>query len=269
MQPIHFTPSEVLAPYIAFYGVFDLEENFSEPYCSPPLGLCGFILCFDQSINAQLNGKLFMKDNYCATGQVTSPMIGDVTGKNKILMVFIQPCGMHQLFGIDMSLLTNTSMPLSELLGKDEADALIAKLKMAPDHAKMIQVMNEFFLSQQPVFEIAPKVKQAIDYIHRHKGNVSVKDIETNCYITPRSLERHFKLYVGLSPKEYAKIFRFKCLVNFINQNPNTTWSSLCEENGYYDQSHLTRYFTRYLKTKPTDFVKLNMEFITYLLQES
>ncbi len=268
MQPIHFNPPEALAPYIAFYGIFDIDENFSEPYCSPPLGLCGFILCLDKAINAQLNGNLFMKDRYCATGQVTTPMVGDVAGKNRILMVFIQPCGLHQLFGIDMSLLTNTSMPLSELLGKEEADSLIAKLNAAPGHEEMIQVMNDFFLSQQPVFEIAPKIKHAIDYIHQNKGNVSVKDIEVNCYITPRSLERHFKMYVGLSPKEYAKIFRFKSLVNFISQNPDTTWNKLCEENGYYDQSHLTRYFTRYLKAKPTELVNLNMEFITYLLQE-
>jgi len=133
----------------------------------------------------------------------------------------------------------------------------------------MIQVMNEFFLSQLPVFEIAPKVSQALDYIHGHNGNVSVKDIETNCYITPRTLERHFKVYIGLSPKEYVKIFCFKCLVNFISQHPGVTWNTLCEQNGYYDQAHLTRYFSRYMNMKPGDMVTLDTEFINYLLQET
>lgn len=269
MQPIHFNPPETLAPFIAFYGVFDVDEGVSDPYVSPPLGYCGFILCLDEDINARLNGQLFMKDRYCATGQVTAPMVGDVMGKNRILMVFIHPFGLYQLFGINMSLLTNTSMPLSELLGEEECTALIAKLNNAADNNKMIQVMNEFFLSQLPVFEIAPKVSKALDYIHGHNGNVSVKDIETNCYITPRTLERHFKVYIGLSPKEYVKIFCFKCLVNFISQHPGVTWNTLCEQNGYYDQAHLTRYFSRYMNMKPGDMVTLDTEFINYLLQET
>ncbi|MGN6250088.1 MAG: helix-turn-helix domain-containing protein [Ginsengibacter sp.] len=269
MQPLHFTPPEALMPYIAFYGIWDLGEGFSEPYVSPPLGYCGLIICLDEPINARLNGNLFMKDKYCATGQVTVPMIGDVMGKNKILMAFIHPTGLYQLFGIDMSHLTNTSMPLSQLLGKEECDKLISELKKAPGNDEMIQVMNELFLSQLPPFEIAPKVAQALEYIHENKGNVSVKNIENYCYITSRSLERHFKVYVGLSPKDYAKIFRFKCLVNFIRQNPGVTWNTLCEVNGFYDQSHLTRYFTRYLKVKPTAMVKLDMDFINFLLQET
>lgn len=269
MQPIHFNPPDALAPFIAFYGVFDIAEGFHEPYVSPPLGYCGFIICLDDFINARINGTLFMKDKYCATGQITAPIVGDVAGRNRILMVFIHPCGLHQLFGINMSLLTNTSMPLSELLGKEECHTLIEKLCNGADHEEMIEVMNKFFLSQLPVFEIAPKIAGALEYIHRHKGNVSVKDIEANCYITLRSLERHFKVYIGLSPKEYAKIFRFKCLFNYIQQNPFVNWDTLCEQNGYYDQSHLTRYFTRYLKMKPTDMVTFDSAFISYLLQES
>jgi AraC-like DNA-binding protein len=268
MLPVHFLPPKSLEPYIAFYGITDVGEGFHEAYVSPPLGLCGFILSFEGEMNASLSGKLFLKDKYSATGQITEPMIGDITGPDKSLMVFIQPCGLYQLFGIDMSQLTNTSMPLSQLLGKEEADALIEKLLAAADHEKMIAVMNDFFLEQLPVFEIAPKVKEAIDYIHQQKGNVTIKQIEQNCFITIRSLERHFKTYIGLSPKEYAKIFRFKCLVNFINQNPGLTWNTLCEQNGYYDQSHLTRYFNRYMKIKPMDMVSLDMDFINYLLQE-
>ncbi len=126
-----------------------------------------------------------------------------------------------------------------------------------------------FFYRSLPAIEIPAKIVLALDYIHKNKGNVSVKDIEANCFITSRSLERHFKTFVGLSPKEYAKIFRFKCLINFIHQNPGVTWHTLCEQNGYYDQSHLTRYFTRYLNIKPTEIVYPDTDFINYLLQET
>lgn len=235
MQPTRFLPPASLAPYVAFYGVWDVEDGFSEPFVSPPLGLCGFIICLKGSSDARLNGNLFMKSLYCATGQVTAPMVGTITGPSKQVLVFIQPCGLYQLFGIDMSTLTNTSMLLSDLLGREECDSLIKCLDTAANNEQIIRVLNELLLSQQPVFEIAPKVKNALDYIHAQKGNVTIKDIERNCFITPRSLERHFKVYIGLSPKDYVKIFRFKCLLNYINENPGLTWAKLCEQNGYYD----------------------------------
>lgn len=269
MQPIHFLPPEALAPYIAFYGIVDIDVEFREPYCSPPLGYCGFIIYLQGETNARLNGKPFMKHQYVVGGQITAPMVGEIAGPTKQVLVFIQPCGLYQLFGVDMSTLTNTSIPLQEFIGKDECNTLIGKLEDAADHQSRIQILNNFFLAHLPVFEIAPKVAQALDYIHERKGNVTVKEVSANCFITPRSLERHFKVYIGLSPKEYAKIFRFKCLFNYIQQNPSVDWDTLCEQNGYYDQSHLTRYFTRYLKMKPTDMVTVDSDFITYLLHES
>jgi AraC-like DNA-binding protein len=268
MQPAHFLPPESLTPYIAFYGIFDVADGFHEPYVSPPLGLCGFILSFNNIIDATTNGKLFMKGQHCATGQITAPMVGSVRGREKIVMVFIQPCGLYQFFGIDMSLLTNSSMPLEELLGKEPSDLFIRQLEEAADYETIISLLNRFFLSRLPAFEIEPKVKQAIDYIHHQKGNVSIKEIERTCFITSRSLERYFKTYIGLSPKDYAKIYRFKCLMNYIQEHPGVTWNTLCEENGYYDQAHLTRYFTRYLKIKPTEMVTVDMDYINYLLQE-
>lgn len=267
MQPAHFLPPDSLAQYIAFYGIFDVTEGVDEPYISPPLGLCGFILSFHNIINARLNEKLFMNDQYCATGQVTTPMVGNIRGKEKIVMVFMQPCGLHQFFGIDMSLLTNTSLPLKDLLGQ-KANHLIEQLKNAPGHLNIIEILNSFFLAHLPAFKIESKVKQAIDYIQQQKGNVSIKEIERSCFITSRSLERYFKIYIGLSPKDYAKIFRFKCLMNYIHEHPGVTWNDLYEHNGYYDQTHLTRYFTRFLKMKPTDMVTVDMDYINYLLQE-
>ena len=267
MQPAHFLPPDSLAPYIAFYGIFDVDEGFHEPYVSPPLGLCGFILSFNHILDATTNGKLFMKGLHCATGQITAPMVGTVRGKEKIVMVFIQPCGLYQFFGIDMSSLTNTSMLLNELLGKNKADALVEQLQSAADHASIIETLNAFFISYLPGFEIEPKIKQAIDYIHQQKGSVTINEIERKCFITKRSLERYFKLYIGLSPKDYAKIFRFKCLMNYIQKNPGVTWDTLCEENGYYDQTHLTRYFTRFLKIKLTEMVVVDVDYINYLLQ--
>lgn len=226
MQPIHFLPPDSLKPYISFYGIMEAAAGFSESYVSPPLGLCGIILTLEGKSQARVNDNLFMPHRYAVNGQVTHPVVGNITGKLKSVLVFIQPCGLYQLFGTDMSRLTNTSIPLSELLGQEAADVLISKLETAAGNENLIATMNELFSAQTPR-EIAPKVKLALDYIHLQKGNVTVKDIERNCFIAPRILERYFKLYIGLSPRDYARIFQFKCLYNYIKGNPGVNRASL------------------------------------------
>jgi AraC-like DNA-binding protein len=268
MNPFLFNPPVTLAPYIAFYSIWDVDEGFGESYVLPPLGFCGFIICLDDLIDARLNGKPFMKGRYCAMGQRTAPLMGDLIGKNRTLITFMHPCGIYQLFGIDMSLLANTTMPITELLGEEKCQELIEKLKNASGNEKIIEVMNDFLLSKLPAFDITPIVSNALDYVHQNKGNVSVKEIEGYGYITARSLERHFKLCIGIGPKEYAMIYRFKCLLNFINESPGVSWAALCEQNGYYDQSHIARYFSRYLNLKPGDIVDLDKDLAVWTRQK-
>lgn len=268
MQPIHFLPPDSLAPYIHFYGIIDTGEDHKEPYISPPLGLCGFILSLEGEVNARLNDNLFMLHEYCATGQITAPMVGEIIGKTKTLMVFIHPCGLYQLFGFNMSILTNTSLPLHDFLGSEKCDILIDQLTSSTDNEEMIQVMNAFFLSQLPALNINPNVKLAIDYIQEKEGRTTIKEIKQQCFITARSLERYFQLYIGLSQGEYSRILRFKSVINYIHANPGITWQSLSKQRGFYDQSHLSRYFDKYMAMKPREVVHVDLDFITFLLQD-
>jgi AraC-like DNA-binding protein len=78
--------------------------------------------------------------------------------------------------------------------------------------------------------------------------------------------ERHFQFQVGLSPKVYANIYRFKCLLNYLQHYPKTPWLKLSNLTGYYDQSHMVRYFKEYLKASPNQLISLEVDFNNYLL---
>lgn len=266
--PLHYAPTPELAEYISSYGILEINEDISASYISPPLGLSGFIISLFGTYHIKLRGANFLTHLHCATGQVTMPMVGEIYGKQKGLMVFMNPLGMYQLFGCTMSHLTDTSLPLKEFLGDEDYETLMQQLTAHDDNDAQIQVLNDFFCSQLPVFEVAESVRKALDYIHLHNGNVVIKDVEEVCFMTRRSLERHFQVCIGLSPKVYAKIIRFKYVMNYLKEHPGITWAELGEESGFFDHSHLTRYFTEYLLTKPHEIVNLNMDFINHLLQE-
>lgn len=102
--------------------------------------------------------------------------------------------------------------------------------------------------------------------IQKANGNISITSIETVLNINKRTLERHFKTKIGISPKVYAQIIRFKSAMNYLQANPNTTWVDLTYNFGYYDQPHMTKYFKDCLNVSPNNIINLDMPFINFLL---
>lgn len=267
--PITYLPAPELREYILSYGILEIPEGENESYFSPPLALSGFIINTANAhgkVVAKLKQDPFFTSNEVATGQVTSPVYGQLIGQVKSIMVFFNPLGMYQLFGNDMSKLTDTSQSLFDFLDEEKAENLISLLKADETNEVQVEVLNRFFKNRIGHANGVAKMKEAIHYIHENKGNVSVSDLENECHYQRKTLERHFKKMLGLSPKVYCKIYRFKCLINYLQENPGITWAELADQAGYYDQSHMTRYIKEYLKVSPNSMVVLDMDYINYLL---
>ncbi|HEX5169865.1 MAG TPA: helix-turn-helix domain-containing protein [Cyclobacteriaceae bacterium] len=267
--PVTYLPAEHLTDYILNYGILNFPEGVSEPYFSPPIALSGFIIHTINSQNtiiARIGERHHYTEAAVATGQVTQPVYGQNVGQARILLVFFHPMGMHQLFGTDMATLTNTSIPLKKLLGARRADGVLKKLTTNQEDEYQVKVLNDLFSEQDPVrngqLDLFRKV---LDYIHDKKGDVNISELEEKFY-KRKTLERHFSKIVGISPKVYCQIYRFKCLVNLIQSQPDITWAQLAPQAGYYDQAHLSRYVKDYLQVSPNSIVKLEMQLINYLL---
>jgi len=145
-QPTTYIPLPELQEYIAGYVILKIPEGIIEPYFLPPLGLSGFII---QSLNtknkfiAKIEGEDFFTESAVVTGQVTYPIYGQIIGQSKTIMVFVQPLGMHQLLGSEMSSLKNKSITLIDFLGKEKADKLLDKFRANPNNEHQIEVLNQ------------------------------------------------------------------------------------------------------------------------------
>ena len=266
----NYLPAPELRDYILSYGIVEFPEGTEEPYFSPPIALSGFII-YTIKTQSTVIAKIEDRDHYTelavASGQVTRPVYGQHVGRERILMIFFHALGMHQLFGTDMSSLTNTSMPLSQFLGADEANRLISDLKAEQDDASQVRVLNEFFAGRAPrIGESTRRLRRILELIHERNGDVSVRELETLGHYERKTLERHFKKMVGITPKVYCQIYRFKCLMNLVQSQPGISWAQLTEQAGFYDQSHMSRYVKDYLKVSPSSIVQLDMDGINYLL---
>lgn len=89
----------------------------------------------------------------------------------------------------------------------------------------------------------------ALATIHSAFGDIRVSAIASECGVTVRTLSRLFQDWVGMSPKSYAQIIRFRralCLLG------TESASDIAYLTGYADQAHMSRDFKARLGTKPS-----------------
>jgi transcriptional regulator GlxA family with amidase domain len=69
-----------------------------------------------------------------------------------------------------------------------------------------------------------------------------------------RHFERKFKSAIGVSPKTFAKIFRFKHVLQVLGNYPQKNLLTTAEEYGYYNHTHLINDFKTFSGETPTVF---------------
>lgn len=266
-----YAPAQNLTEYISTYAILNLDKGKTDNLHAPPNGFAGFIINIDRDENGKMDvkdykGNAFAYQQNYVVGQTTQPCVGNVQGKLVFLIVFFKPVGLHYFFGTNMDILTNKTVDLFDFLGNERAASLISNLNSNNDIDIQINCLNNFFTKINNTHNI-DYTQKAITLIEATHGNISIKDVEEKLCINRRTLERHFKIQVGISPKVYAQIFRFKCAMHFLKANPTATWAQITYENGFSDQSHLIKYFKEYLKVSPNNLVTLDNDFINYMLQ--
>ncbi len=102
-----------------------------------------------------------------------------------------------------------------------------------------IHYFNRFY--SEKIINKANPLQSVISGIHAAYGQIGIADLSKSNFTTIRQLERAFKKYIGMSPKEYANIIRFQHALSMIrNSNGKQNLSDIAFECGYYDQAHLS-----------------------------
>ena len=97
-------------------------------------------------------------------------------------------------------------------------------------------------------------VAEVIGSMRRLPPNARVDDIADINHIAPRTLQRLFRRYVGVSPKWVLKRLRIHEAVEQISSHPPTDWTELALELGYYDHAHFIRDFRLIVGRSPTQY---------------
>ncbi|MDY8136991.1 helix-turn-helix transcriptional regulator [Aquimarina sp. 2201CG5-10] len=164
--------------------------------------------------------------------------------KMKVIGVSVFPFYMSILLRTSLTEIMNKFVPVENLI---ETDVELSTLKNTtsnnPDD--LIKLIEEFILLRIAQNPIRKEILGVYELILKSKGNeVNLNDIADGTGYSARYINKLFKKYLGMSPKQFIKLARFNYglkLIGELNSDSNLTQVAL--ELGYYDQAHFIKDF--------------------------
>jgi AraC-like DNA-binding protein len=116
---------------------------------------------------------------------------------------------------------------------------------LGEDDARMVGYAESLLCSVLPERDpVAEQVAALVSRITDDPGLRRVDELSTASGITPRTLQRLFADYVGVSPKWVMRRARLHDAAERADSGEPVDWAGLATDLGYADQAHLTRDFT-------------------------
>jgi len=115
-------------------------------------------------------------------------------------------------------------------------------------------LLNRYFTDRFSLSYPGQSLVAVIADVKHLKGQVTVEALGKRNFISPRQLERLFKLHVGNSPKEFINFVRYQSAIEKIRDNPaRKSLLDIAFESGYYDHAHLSNEVRRYAGLPPSE----------------
>ena len=171
-------------------------------------------------------------------GQTTSPTFNQNKEPFLVLGVLFQPYAIKELFDLDAHELTNQRINLNDFFGSQLMDVIVSKNNLTD---RINTLSTHFFRNLTAIKYTDDLIKQCILYIKKHNGMLTVKDLQVKFGISERQLERRFKDTVGVSPRHYLKITKFRQAVSLLSETSGNNLTDIAFELNYFDQSHFIK----------------------------
>jgi AraC-like DNA-binding protein len=189
-------------------------------------------------------------------GPQPGPYMVEAAGALWGFYVHFRPVGALALLGVDdYSLVPGGARPLHEMVQPDlsaEARAWEDALLRAGSFEERVALADRFFLEQlRPISPVVAILEAAVAHIEDAHGNIRVDDLARRLGCSESSLRRYFRA-LGMSPKHYAQVVRFRHAHAYLSSTPGATWADVVHLFGYSDQPHFVREYRRFSGGPPS-----------------
>ena len=175
----------------------------------------------------------------------------------KQLGLAFRPTALYGLFNQLCGLYTGAIVDCSQIQSMKALHKTVKNIIQTYDCVDQIfMAIEAYFAGYKYIVDQEESLEDMIGYIDDHKGLIDVKLMADYFSYSVSALERNFKKHIGLTPKAYGNILRFRYAM--IEDDPHIL---------FYDQSHYIKNCRRYTKKIPGELSKAEEISLRHMLE--
>ncbi|AFZ31555.1 transcriptional regulator, AraC family [Gloeocapsa sp. PCC 7428] len=200
-------------------------------------------------------------------GGITNPLLTVYGPTDRFKLVNIEPCttfiGVRFKPGIAASYLGLSAVSLfqQEVMAQECSARFVNMFDRLCECTSVKQALSIFQnavlkLKMTTVDDVPRRVREAVKLLCANERQMQISDVASVIGVSERTLRRDIVASVGLSPKMLAQILRFQSAIALLRSKKQLSLCNIALQNGYADQSHMTREFQAFSGLSPTAFIQ-------------
>ena len=178
----------------------------------------------------------------------------DTAEQVRVMGVVFHPGGAHALTGEDASTLTGRDIDLADLFGRS-ADLLREQLLETGTARARLYILMQWLQQRMHSTALHPAVGHALATLAGSPQVSRIALLARETGLSERRLGLLFQRQVGMRPKRYARLLRFRAVVTLAQSRASVNWSEVAADCGYCDQVHLSHEFREFAGVTPMAFM--------------
>ncbi|MFC7406434.1 helix-turn-helix domain-containing protein [Georgenia alba] len=192
-------------------------------------------------------------------GVVTEVFTVDLPVAGRVAGLAFRPGGLAALLETGIGDLTGRVVGASDLFGADVREVRDAVLAEPAEQVRQ-RILVDYVADR--LLPRAQRVAEDRDYatvrtaveLMRAREQVTLAPVAAAVNVSPRTLQRLFRRYVGVSPTWVLRRYRLQDAARAIDSGQGEDLAALAASLGFADQAHFTRAFTTVIGVPPSRY---------------
>lgn len=187
-------------------------------------------------------------------GQLTRPLHLQGQGAVTAISARFAPGAASTFLYRDASILTDRRSALEEI--DPAAGSLPQAMRLAASDAERVERLSAYIETRCALSPLTldRRIARAVAILDRVEA-ASIGGIAADLSLSIRQFERLFRRSVGVSPKLYGSIVRFRRIFDDLSEG-RINWSDAAVGAGYSDHPQMAREFQRFVGCSATQFLR-------------
>jgi AraC-like DNA-binding protein len=200
------------------------------------------------------------------TGSRSEATIIQRTSFEELIGIHFNPGGAFPFISCPLVELHGRSVALSDLWGEHAAAELIDRLLAAPTAERKFRILEQFLLrvKKQPL-QHHPAIVFSMSEFQKDSRLLSTAAMADRVGFSQRHFIDLFKKEVGLNPKLFCRVQRFRNVIEGIHGCRDVDWVDVALSCGYFDQSHFNHDFREFSGLRPGEYLSLRTDHPTHV----